>query len=79
MELKDTRNISAPVEIGVEPVSERNDTNNRRVYDIIFPSKEYEANPIIDSKDTFKDHEKLIYSGVSTLDWLKTWRSLEEN
>ena len=79
MELKDTKNLSALVEIGVEPVSEKNETNNHRVYDIIFPSKEDEAKPKIENKDTFKDHEKLNFSGVSTLDWLKTWRSLEEN
>ena len=79
MELKDTRNIYTSVELGVTPVSERNDPKNHKVYDILFPPKEDETNPNIGSKNAYKSHNNIIFSGVSTLDWLNTWRSLEEN
>ena len=79
MEVKDTRNLHTSVEMGVTPVSERNDPKSHKVYDILFPPKEDEANPNIWSKSTFKNHNKITFGSVSTLDWLNTWRSLEEN
>ena len=77
MELKDTKNLPTSVETSVTPVSRRNDTNNQRIYDIIFQSKEEKANPNTESMSTHEGYEKLTFGGVSTLDWLKTWRSLE--
>ena len=79
MELKDTRNLHTLVEMGVKPVSERDDPKNHKVFDILFPPKEDEANPDFGSKNTYKNNNKIIFNGVSTLDWLNTWRSLEEN
>ena len=79
MELKDTSNLPTSVEMGVTPVSERNDPKNHKVYDILFPPKEDEADANIGSKNTHISHNKIIFSSVSTLDWLKTWRSIEEN
>ena len=78
MELKDTKNLPSSVEIGITPVPGRN-ANKQRVYDVIFPPKDDEANPNAESKNSHKDYEKLKFGGVSTLDWLNTWRSLEEN
>ena len=79
MELKDTRNLHTSVEMGVTPVSESNDQKNHKVYDILFPPKEDKANLNIGSKNANKNHNKIIFGSVSTLDWLNTWRSLEEN
>ena len=79
MELKDTSKLNTSVEMGVTPVSERNDPKNHQVYDILFPPKEDEANPNIESNNAYKSHNKIIFGSVSTLDWLNTWRSLEEN
>jgi hypothetical protein len=79
MELKDTSKLNTSVEMGVTPVSERNDPKNHQVYDILFPPKEDEAHPNIESKNAYKSHNKIIFGSVSTLDWLNTWRSLEEN
>ena len=79
MELKDTKNLHNSVEIGVTPVSERNDLKNHKVYDILFPPKEDETDPNIWSKNSYKNNNKIIFGSVSTLDWLNTWRSLEEN
>ena len=79
MELKDTRNLHTSVEMGVTPVSESNDPKNHKVYDILFPPKEDEGNPNNGSKNAYESHDKIIFGSVSTLDWLNTWRSLEEN
>ena len=79
MELKDTRNVHTSVRTGMTPVSERNDSENHKVYDILFSPKEDEVNPNIGSKNAYENNNKIIFNGVSTLDWLNTWRSLEEN
>ena len=79
MENKDTSILKTSVQIGVTSVSERNDRKNHKVYDILFPPKEDEADPKIRSKNAYKSHNKVIFGSVSTLDWLKTWRSIEEN
>ena len=79
MEIKDTKTLPSSVEIGFTPVSGRNDTNKQTVYDIIFPPKEDEVNSYTESKNTHKGYENLKFGSVSTLDWLTTWRSLEEN
>ena len=79
METVDTKNLPTSVEIGVTPVSGRDGTNNQSVYDIIFPPKEDETNTNTESKGIHKSYGKLKFDGVSTLDWLNTWRSLEEN
>ena len=79
MELKNTRNLHTSVEVGVKAVSEKNDQKNQKIYDIIYPPKEDEANPNIGSKNPYKNYNKIIFGSVSTLDWLNTWRSLEEN
>ena len=79
MELKDTKNLSTSVKIGATPVAGQNDTTDQRIYDIIFPPKEDEADQNIQSINTHKGYEKVTFGAVSTLDWLKTWRSLEEN
>ena len=79
MELKDTKNLHTSVETGVHRSLREMTSNNQRIYDIIFPSKEDKANPNLGKKSTHKGYEKLTFGDVSTLDWLKTWRSLEEN
>ena len=77
MELKETTNLPASVEINVQPTFERNHSNNYRVYDMLFSEIDDAPDPIID-KDGFQDyHEKPLFGSVSTLDWLTTWRSLE--
>ena len=79
MELKDTSKLNTSVEMGVTPVSERNDPKNHKVYDILFRSEQDAINPNIGSGNSYKSHNKIIFGSVSTLDWLNTWRSLEEN
>ena len=79
MELKETSHISKSKEMNVVTKSERNNSENRGIYNILFHPEERIDDPYIDSKDSNKNHEAAIFGNVSTLDWLKTWRSLENS
>ena len=79
MELKKTNDLTAPAETKVPSISDRKEPNKYSVYDILIASKEDTSEQNIENKIVHKDHEKPIFSDVSTLDWLKTWRSLEVN
>ena len=77
MESKETKHLPAPVEINVTPLSERNSSNNHGVYDLLYRPKEDAADLNIENKYSIKDQKNPVFGNVSTLDWLKTWRSLE--
>ena len=77
MELKEATNLPSPIEINVKPLSERNDSNNRGVYDILFPSIEDVDDPNKEANSSSQQQEKSLFGSVSTLDWLTTWRPLE--
>ena len=79
LELKGTKNLLTSVKTNVQPGSERNESNNQRVYDILFPGIEAPTDPIINNDGSHKHHEKALFGSVSTLDWLVTWRPLEIN
>ena len=81
MELKETKNLPASVKLNVPPLSERNNSsdNNDRVYDVLFPPQDDTFDQNVEDMSSNKDYEKAKFGSVSTLDWLKTWRSLETN
>ena len=77
MELKEANNLPTSVGMNVAMLSERNNSTNHMAYEILFPPKEDTANPDIEKNFSDKNYEKPIFKGVSTLDWLKTWRPLK--
>ena len=77
MESKETKHLPTPVEINVPPLSERNSSKNHGVYDLLYRPKEDAADLNIENKYSLKDQRNPVFGNVSTLDWLKTWRSLE--
>ena len=77
MELKKANNLPTSVGIDVAMLSERNNSGNHRAYEILFSPKEDTADQNIEDNCPDEDFEKPIFGSVSTLDWLKTWRSLE--
>jgi len=77
MDFKETKNSTTSVKIEVPKTSKKRDSDNREVYDILFPLKEDEALQNSENSISYNDHEKPKFGGVSTLDWLSTWRSLE--
>lgn len=77
MELKKTTNLPTSAETNLQPRSERNDSYDHRVYNILFPGVEDATEPIIDKDGSQKYNEKHLFVSVSTLDWLTTWRPLE--
>ena len=79
MELKETNSLPTSVGINVAMLSEKNNSGNHGAYEILFPPKEDRADQNIENHYPDKDSEKPIFGSVSTLDWLKTWRSIEIN
>ena len=79
MELKETKNLPTSVKVNVLPLSERNNSseNNNRIYDVLFSSQDDTFDQNVEDMSSNKDYEKVTFGSVSTLDWLKTWRSLE--
>ena len=76
MELKETTNSPTSAKINVQSRSKRNDSDDHRVYDLLFPGIEDIAEPTIDKNGSQKNDEKYLFGSVSTLDWLTTWRPL---
>ena len=68
MELKETKHLSTSAELNVVTPSEKN---------VLFPPEEGEPDITVDDKYSNKNHEKPEFGNVSTLDWLKTWRSTQ--
>ena len=79
MALKETNNVTTSVGINVAMLSERNNSGNHGTYEILFPPKDDSADQNIQNNYPDKDFEKPLFGSVSTLDWLKTWRSLDIN
>ena len=80
MELKETKNLPTAVKVNVKSLSEKNNSNNsNKIYDVLFPLEDDTSDQNIENIISNKDHEKAPFGSVSTLDWLKTWRSLETN
>ena len=83
MDLKETKNFSPSVKMNVIPLSERNNSdgnnNDNLLYNVLFPPQTHPSDPKIEDKNSNKEYEKTTFGNVSTLDWLKTWRSLEKN
>ena len=79
MESKEVKNLPTSGGMNVAMLSEKNDANTQAAYEILFPPKEDADDPNIKNSFPNKDFEKPIFGNASTLDWLKTWRSLEKN
>ena len=77
MELKETNHLITSAEINVVKPSERNSSDKRSIYEMIFSAEKDETDNIINSKHTDVNNEERKFSDVSTLDWLQTWRSTE--
>ena len=77
MELKETKNLPTSVGKNGSPRSEKNDSDDHRVDDILFPVIEDGSDPSSVKDEAQKYHEQPLFRSVSTLDWLNTWRPLE--
>ena len=77
MELKETKHLPTSIEKDVVKPSEKNNNGERRIYDIFFQEEEDAAEPGLDIKYSNNKLDERRFGNVSTLDWLKTWRSTE--
>ena len=77
MELKKPNHLPNSPEINVVNSSERKNSQDQGIYNILFPSPEEEPDASIEDKYANNVSQKMLFGNVSTLDWLKTWRSTQ--
>ncbi len=79
MDLKETKQLTAPAEIKLHTRSEKNKSDTQAMYDTLFSEEEQVGETNADSKTHIKDIGKRKFGNVSTLDWIQTWRAFEIN
>ena len=77
MELKETKHLSTSAELSVVTPSEKNNSQGQGIYNVLFLPEEGEQDTTVDDKYSDNNHKKPEFGNVSTLDWLKTWRSTQ--
>ena len=77
MELKETKHLSTSAELNIVTSSEKNNSQGQGIYNVLFRPEEGEQDMTVDDKYSDNNHKKPEFSNVSTLDWLKTWRSTQ--
>ena len=77
MEIKETNHLITSAEINVVKPSEKNSSDKRSIYEMIFSAEKDETDNIINSRHADIINEERKFSDVSTLDWLHTWRPTE--
>ena len=78
MELKETKSMHATSEeIAKLNSSRKNNSDGLGIYNILYRAEDTMADHHSDNKDADKEEEKPKFGSVSTLDWLKTWRSIK--
>ena len=79
MELKKPNHLPTLAEINVVNSSERKNSQDQGIYNILFPPAEEEPDASIENKYANNVSQKVLFGNVSTLDWLKTRRSTEKS
>ena len=77
MELKKPNHLPTSAEINVVNSSERKNSQDQGIYNILLPPAEEEPDASIEDKFANNVSQKMLFGNVSTLDWLKTWRSTQ--
>ena len=77
MELKETQHLSSSAEMNEVTPSEKNNSQSQGIYNLLFSPEKGELDPTVDDKNFDNNHQKPKFGNVSTLDWLKTWRSTQ--
>ena len=76
MDLKETKQLIASAEIKLHTKS-KNKSDTQKLYDTLFSEEEQLGETSTDIKHPNKDIGKRIFGNVSTLDWIQTWRPLQ--
>ena len=77
MELKEAKHLSTSAEKTLVTPSERNNSQGQGIYNVLFRPEEGEQDKTFDDTYSDNNHQKPKFGNVSTLDWLKTWRSTQ--
>ena len=81
MELRQTNHLSDSTDVKVVKPSEKNNSDKRGIYEMIFSADEDSKSSNTHNESNHSNINKMgrKFGSVSTLDWLKTWRSTEIN
>ena len=77
MEVKETKQLSTSAELNIVTSSEKNNSQGQGIYNVLFRPEEGEQDTTVDDKYSDNNDKKPEFGNVSTLDWLKTWRSTQ--
>ena len=77
MELKETKHLSTSAEMDAVTPLEKNNPQSQRIYNLLFSPEEVKPDTTVDDENYDNNHQKPKFGNVSTLDWLKTWRSTQ--
>ena len=77
MELKGTKHLSTSAEMDVVTPLEKNNSQSQGIYNLLFSPEEGEPDTTVGDKNYDNDSQTPKFGNVSTLDWLKTWRSTQ--
>ena len=77
MELKETKHLPTSTELNVVTPSEKNNSQGQGVYNVLFHTEDMEPDATVEDTYSDNNHKKPEFGNVSTLDWLKTWRSTQ--
>ena len=77
MELKETKHLSTSAEMDAVTPLEKNNSQSQGIYNLLFSPEEGEPDTTVGDKNDDNNRQKPKFGNVSTLDWLKTWRSTQ--
>ena len=76
MDLKETKQLIASADISLHTKS-NNKSDSQEMYGTLFSDEEQLGETNTDSKHPNKGIGKRMFGNVSTLDWIQTWRPLQ--
>ena len=78
MQLKETKNLTVPSDLRVSQLIGKNDSDNKKLYEVLYTVDDKEPNFTNDAKND-KDLSSKIpsFGNVTTLEWIGTWRAIE--
>ena len=77
MEVKEPNQLSTSAELNIVTSFEKNKSQGQGIYNVLFLPEQEEQDTTVDDKYSDNNREKPEFGDVSTLDWLKTWRSTQ--
>ena len=79
MDLKEMKHLTTSTGIKLHAKSEKNKSDAQEMYAILYSEEERSSETNLEHKISTKEIAKPIFSEVTTLYWIQTWRAFEFN